>query len=133
MTTAASLIMLPLAMALDRPWETAPAVLNLSPTTWIALLTLGLVSNAGAYILYSRVLASAGATNLLLVTFLIPVAALLLGTLVLKEEVTVVAILGMLLIFAGLAVIDGRLLARISRRKPDPGSNSEPASLKQPD
>lgn len=129
MTTAASLIMLPLAMALDPPWDAAPAVLNLSPTTWVALLTLGLVSTAGAYILYFRVLASAGATNLLLVTFLIPVAALLLGTLVLKEDVTVVAMLGMLLIFAGLAVTDGRSFARISRRKSDPGSKFEPASL----
>jgi drug/metabolite transporter (DMT)-like permease len=44
------------------------------------------------------------------VTFLIPIAALLLGTLILGEEITLGALLGMVLIFAGLAVIDGRLL-----------------------
>ncbi len=110
MTTAAALILLPLAAVLDRPWTASP-----DTTTWAALLTLGLISTAGAYILYFRILASAGATNLLLVTFLIPVAALLLGSLVLKEQITATALLGMLLIFAGLAVIDGRLLQLVSR------------------
>jgi len=133
MTSAASLIMLPLAMALDQPWTATSAALSPSLSTWIALLTLGLVSTAGAYILYFRVLASAGATNLLLVTFLIPVAALVLGTSILGEEITAIALLGMLLIFAGLAVIDGRLLAQFSRRKSAAGSKSKPVSLKQSD
>jgi drug/metabolite transporter (DMT)-like permease len=112
MTAAASLIMLPFAMILDRPWTATPGA-----TTWGALLTLGLVNTAAAYILYFRILASAGATNLLLVTFLIPVAALLLGTLILGEEISATALIGMVFIFVGLAVIDGRLLARLRRSK----------------
>jgi hypothetical protein len=47
------------------------------------MLGLALLSTAVAYQIYFRILASAGATNLLLVTFLIPVSALLLGVLVL--------------------------------------------------
>lgn len=113
MTSAAALVLLPLAAAWERPWTASP-----DAATWTALLSLGLISTAVAYILYFRILASAGATNLLLVTFLIPIAALLLGTLILGEQITLTALGGMLLIFAGLAVIDGRLLRRQSR----PGS-----------
>ncbi|MGF1629609.1 MAG: DMT family transporter [Kiloniellaceae bacterium] len=117
MTLAASLVLLPLAAALERPWTATP-----DAATWASLLSLGLISTAVAYILYFRILASAGATNLLLVTFLIPIAALLLGTLVLGERIPFTAYAGMALIFAGLAVIDGRLLRRSSR----PGSTAKP-------
>lgn len=105
MTTAASLVLLPLAALFEQPWTARP-----DAATWAALLAIGLVSTAAAYILYFRILASAGATNLLLVTYLVPVSALLLGTMILGEEVSLGALLGMVLIFAGLAVIDGRLL-----------------------
>ena len=63
------------------------------------------------------ILASAGATNLLLVTFLIPVSALLLGILVLGEQPQWTAFAGMALIFAGLAAVDGRLPARLRRQR----------------
>ncbi|HEY9550177.1 MAG TPA: DMT family transporter, partial [Kiloniellaceae bacterium] len=110
MTTAAAVIMLPLAAVLDRPWTASP-----DAATWTALLALGLVSTAFAYILYFRVLASAGATNVILVTFLVPVTALLLGTLILGERISGLALAGMALIFTGLAVIDGRLLRLFER------------------
>lgn len=44
-----------------------------------------MLSTALAYVLYFRILARAGATNLLLVTFLLPVGAILLGTTALGE------------------------------------------------
>src|SRR3546814_13804973 len=65
-----------LAALLERPWTASP-----DAATWTALAALGLVSTAFAYILYFRILATAGATNVLLVTFLVPITALLLGTL----------------------------------------------------
>jgi drug/metabolite transporter (DMT)-like permease len=74
-----------------------------------AVIALALLSTALAYILYFRILATAGATNLLLVTFLIPVSAILLGTVFLAERLTVMQIAGMALIALGLAAIDGRL------------------------
>jgi hypothetical protein len=60
-------------------------------------------------VLYFRILAAAGATNLLLVTFLIPASAILLGALVLGEVLQPRHFLGMTLIAASLAAIDGRL------------------------
>jgi len=81
-----------------------------------ALAGTALLSTALAYILYFRILAAAGATNILLVTFLIPVSAILLGILVLDEVLLREHFIGMALIGVGLAAIDGRL-SRMIRRK----------------
>ncbi len=112
--TATTVMALPIALALDRPW-TGPAP---GAVTWAALAGLALLSTALAYVIYFRILAASGATNLLLVTFLIPVSALVLGTTVLGERLEPRQLAGMALIGAGLAAIDGRLLrrARASRR-----------------
>ncbi|HET6222376.1 MAG TPA: DMT family transporter [Dongiaceae bacterium] len=107
--TATTLMMLPVALALDRPW-----LLPLpGAVTWTALLGLALVCTALAYVLYFRILATAGATNLLLVTFLIPVSALFLGMTILGERLDPRDFAGMALIGLGLAAIDGRPLARV--------------------
>lgn len=109
MTAVASMMLLPPALVLERPWNASP-----DNATWVALATLALVSTAAAYIIYFRILATAGATNLLLVTFVIPIVAVLLGVLALDEAVTLSAIAGMLLIFIGLSVIDGRPLSALA-------------------
>ena len=102
--TGSSILILPLALLIDRPWDLPMP----SGGTWAALIGLALLSTALAYVIFFRILARAGATNLLLVTFLIPVSALLLGVAFLAERVTAHQLLGMLLIGLGLAVIDGR-------------------------
>lgn len=104
--TCASLMLLPISLAIDRPW-TLPTP---SAAALGAVLGIGLLSSAFAYILFYRILATAGATNLMLVTFLIPPSAILLGTFVLGETLEPKHFLGMALIGAGLAAIDGRLL-----------------------
>ncbi len=101
---ASSLILLPLVMVVDRPWTLPPPGL----ATIGALVGVAAISTALAYVLYFRILATAGATNLLLVTFLIPVSAILLGTLFLGEVLLPRHFAGMALIGAGLAAIDGR-------------------------
>ena len=70
-----------------------------------------------AYILFFRILQTSGATNVMLVTFLVPVSAIVLGTLVLGEVLLPKHLVGMALIGAGLAVIDGRLLSLFSGRR----------------
>ncbi len=106
--TAATALLLPVALAVDRPWT-----LGMPPLTVVAAVVgLAALSTAFAYVIFFRLLASAGATNLMLVTFLIPVSALLLGALVLGEPVVPRQLLGMALIGAGLVAIDGRLLRR---------------------
>ncbi len=104
--TASTALVLPLALIVDRIW-TLPMP---SATAWGALAGIALLCTAAAYILYFAILARAGATNLLLVTFLLPTSALLLGALVMDEAVTLRALAGMALIGLGLAAIDGRLL-----------------------
>ncbi|MEZ5857136.1 MAG: DMT family transporter [Hyphomicrobiaceae bacterium] len=106
--TATTCLMLPLVLAVDAPW-TLPAP---SATTSAALLGLGLLSTAVAYVLFFRILAIGGATNASLVTLLIPVSAILLGSLVLGERLAPRQFLGMALIAIGLLAIDGRLLKR---------------------
>jgi len=73
-------------------------------------------STALAYILFFRILAVAGATNLLLVTFLIPVTAIVLGAAFLGETLVLRHFVGMALIGIGLAAIDGRVFARRRRQ-----------------
>mgnify|MGYP001053222705 FL=1 len=111
--TASALVMLVLVLAS----EPMPAFLALSPVTWAAVLALAVVGTGLAYILYFSILASAGATNLSLVTLLIPVTAVILGAVVLGERLAVPQFAGMLLILLGLAVIDGRMLAAWRHRK----------------
>jgi len=115
--SASAVLLLPLVWLVDDPARlTAP-----SPATWGAVLGLAIVSTALAYVIYFRVLASAGATNLLLVTFLIPVSAVLLGTGFLGEVLEPRQVAGMALIGIGLAAIDGRpwaaVRALIDRRR----------------
>lgn len=117
--TASTLLLCPLVLLVDQPWALAmPEPAMLWAVTWEivgALLGLGLLSTAAAYVIYFRILASSGATNLLLVTFLIPVSAVLLGVLVLSERLTVAQLAGMGLISLGLAAIDGRILRWFER------------------
>jgi drug/metabolite transporter (DMT)-like permease len=109
--TASAVTMIPLAIVVDRPWMLPMPSLEI----WGAVLGLVLLSTALAYILYFRVLATAGATNVLLVTFLIPVSAILLSTTILGEQLETKHFTGMGIIGLGLAMIDGRPLAFLRR------------------
>jgi drug/metabolite transporter (DMT)-like permease len=83
-------------------------VIEASHAALWATVSLAVLSTALAYLIYFRIIARAGATNALLVTFLIPVSAILLGMLLLDETPDARQLLGMSAIFAGLAAIDGR-------------------------
>jgi drug/metabolite transporter (DMT)-like permease len=122
MMTTAALMALPIALVVDRPWT-----LHVGARTWGALLGLALLSTALGFVLYFRLLATAGATNVMLVTLLMPIVALLLGALILGEAVTATALAGMALIFAGLLAIDGRLLRGRRPAVTPPGSRSKAA------
>ena len=104
--TASTILMVPIAAIVDKPW-TLPIP---SAGAFAAMAGLAILSTAFAYILYFRVLASSGATNIMLVTFLVPVSAILLGVLILGEQIATHHIAGMALIGMGLGAIDGRFL-----------------------
>jgi drug/metabolite transporter (DMT)-like permease len=106
--TASALVMTPIALITDGP-------LNISEPSaggWASIAGLAVLSTAVAYVLYFKLLGSAGATNLLLVTLLVPVSAILLGSLFLNETLSAVHFFGMALIALGLSAIDGRLWRR---------------------
>ena len=108
--TCSALVMVVVGPLIDRPWQAdAP---SLGPV--MAVVGLALLSTVVGYVIYYRLLATAGATNLLLVNFLIPPSAILLGALLLNERLAMTDAFGMLLIALGLAAIDGRLLRRLS-------------------
>jgi drug/metabolite transporter (DMT)-like permease len=112
--TASTMLILPIMLIVDQPW----ALPAFPPATvWAALSGLALLSTAIAYVLYFRILSAAGATNLLLVTFLIPVTAILLGAAILGEHLLPRHFAGMALIGLSLAAIDGRLLSFLHTAK----------------
>lgn len=109
---ASSTMLLPVMLVVDRPWTLPlPSVAALG-----ALVALAAVSTAFAYVLFFRILSTAGATNIVLVTFLVPVSAILLGVAFLGERLRPEHLAGMALIGAGLAAIDGRLWRRLNPR-----------------
>ena len=109
---ATTVMMLPIVALFDSPWE-------LAPPSWpvvASVLALAIVSTALAYVIFFRILASAGAVNVALVTLLVPVSAILLGSLILDEELALRHYAGMALIGLGLLAIDGRLAGRLRRQ-----------------
>jgi drug/metabolite transporter (DMT)-like permease len=108
---ATTSMMLPIVSAVDNPWmlatPTLPAITS--------ILALAIVSTALAYAIFFRILASAGAVNVALVTLLVPVSAVFLGTTILGEDLALRHYAGMVLIGAGLLAIDGRILDKLRK------------------
>jgi drug/metabolite transporter (DMT)-like permease len=110
--TASTIILLPVVWWIDKPLQLA----NPSLQVWLSILALAIFSTAFAYILFFRILSSSGATNVVLVTFLAPVTASLLGWLMLDEQLQAKHFIGIACIGLGLAIIDGRLWSRLKRK-----------------
>ncbi|WP_108837739.1 DMT family transporter [Tateyamaria sp. Alg231-49] len=106
MLTGSTLIILPLAWIVDGPIN-----LDLAKPTLLAIGYYAFIATAGAYLLYYRVLALAGAGNLMLVTLLIPPVAIALGAWVRGEALGPNAFVGFALLALGLVILDRRLWA----------------------
>lgn len=107
--TAGALMMFPLSMIAEQPWSHALPPLP----AWGAIVALGVLCSAIAYVLYFRLIDSAGATNALLVPLLVPPIAILLGGLFLGELLAPQDFLGLGVIILGLVAIDGRFLSLV--------------------
>jgi drug/metabolite transporter (DMT)-like permease len=103
---ASAAMMTVVAGAVDRPWQLPMP----GATTWLAVVGLAGLSTALAYIVFFQILRRSGATNVMLVTLLIPVTAILLAYLVLGENISPHEIIGALVIGSALVLIDGRVL-----------------------
>lgn len=109
---SSTILLLPLVVFIDHPW-TLPVP---GPATWGAVAGISLLSTSLGFVLFFRILATAGATNLMLVSFLIPASAILLGFIFLGERLATNHLVGMGMIALGLVTIDGRLLNLVGRR-----------------
>lgn len=111
--TAATLILAPIVLLIEPPWTLAAP----SDEALAAVLALALLSTALAYVLFFAVIARSGATNVMLVTLMIPVSGVFLAWLFLGEAFRMDEAAGMVLIGLGLVVIDGRALAALRRQQ----------------
>ena len=106
---ASTILLAPAAALVDQPWHLPMPGLGI----WAALLGLALLSTALAYVIYFQLASSAGPANAMLVTYVIPATALIVGNFALGEPITLRALMGMGVILAGLALLDGRWLKRM--------------------
>ena len=104
---ASTLMMAVLVAVWDRPWTlTMPGA-----GTWASLIALAIFGTALAYLVFFRILVRAGASNVMLVTLLVPISAMVLGHVFLDEVIRGREIARALIIGAGLLFIDGRAVA----------------------
>jgi len=108
-----TLIMAVVVSLIDRPWTLAPPSQG---AVW-SLVALAVFGTAVAYIVFFKVLVRAGASNVMLVTLLIPVTALVLGNLFLGESIQLKEGVGAAIIGAGLLFIDGRVINRLTGKR----------------
>lgn len=109
--SAGALMMLPIAFVVDQPWTRPLPPLG----AWGAVVALALMCTAFGYVLYFKLIDSAGATNALLVTLLVPPVAIMVGAIFLSERLAPQDFSGLALIALGLAAIDGRLLKALAK------------------
>ncbi len=112
---SSSAMMLVLAGFVEQPWLLAAP----SFPVWAALIGFAVLSTALAYIVFFNILERSGASNVMLVTLLIPVTAILLGHFVLGEPVIQREIIGALVIASSLLIIDGRLPRALANLRRD--------------
>lgn len=115
-----TLIMAVVVAVVDQPWTLSPP----SQTTVYSLIALGIFGTALAYIVFFQILVRAGASNVMLVTLLIPITALILGNVFLNEPIQPKEIIGAIVIGVGLLFIDGRLIDKLMGRRALPGSGA---------
>lgn len=109
---AGAILLAPVAVQFGQSFGSLPS----SWEAWGSLVALSLVCSAFAYVIFFRLIERAGATNSLLVTLLVPPVAILVGSIVLGEQLALNQLFGLLLIAGGLAIIDGRLVTAVRAR-----------------
>jgi drug/metabolite transporter (DMT)-like permease len=104
-------VSLPVAAAIDRPWEhAAPPAAAL-----LAIVGMGVLGSALPSLCHFTVIQRAGATNASLVTLIMPLTPVTLGGIFLGERLSATDIAGALIIAAALIIIDGRVIAALRR------------------
>jgi drug/metabolite transporter (DMT)-like permease len=98
-----------------------------------SIVLLGVLSTGLAYVLYFRLIADLGATTASAVNYVVPIAAVLIGTVFLGEPVTWNVVVGGLIVLAGMAYAENRLTPRTASGTPDPGRRPPAPGATSPD
>lgn len=85
--------------------------------TWVALFVIGFALTSAAFILLFWLIPRVGGTTASTITFIAPVASVVLGVFVLAETLFSIQFVGMVVIFSGLLFVDGRFIKWVSGRK----------------
>ena len=109
--TCAALLLAPFGL-LQLPATTPPA------KVWLAVLALGALGSGIAYLLYFTIIASAGASRAILVTYLVPAFAVVYGVIFLDEVIAASSLVGLGLVFAGTALATGVVRGRTASLEP---------------
>jgi drug/metabolite transporter (DMT)-like permease len=92
----------------------------------LAVVTLGVLCTAAAYLIYFRLIANIGPTRALTVTFLLPVFGVLWGVVFLHEPLTWSTIVGFGIILLGTGLVTGLLRGHSARPADGPGLATQP-------
>lgn len=103
----ASLVMIPLSLAIDRPWTLAP-----TPRATLAVLALAVFSTAGGSLVFFRLLGTLGSLATTSNAYLRALVGVVLGAILLGEPVTPGIALGGALVLAGVPLVTGQLRRR---------------------
>ncbi len=98
--TCAAVMIVPLALVFEQPWNVRPTLEGI-----MAMLMLGIVSTGFGYILYFRLVRTMGAIGMSAQSYLRAPIGVLLAALLLAEPVTIAMLAGMVLVIAGVAAM----------------------------
>ena len=113
--TLATLYLLPLALIFEQPFSLPTP----SATAIGSLFMLAVFGTALAFVVYYRIIERASASYVSMVTYLVPIFGVVLGVLVLDEQLSWNAIVGCALILTGVMIVNGavdRSFARLRRQ-----------------
>ncbi|MEJ2124264.1 MAG: DMT family transporter [Alphaproteobacteria bacterium] len=116
----AAVLILPMALVFEQPFsQDMPSAAAIA-----SVVALALFSSALAYIVFFRILMRVGATNVVLVTLLVPVTAIFLGVTIIGETLLLRYFVGLAVIICGLLIVDGRIIDYFRRRNTPDASGS---------
>ena len=126
--TGAALILAPLAIA-----EGGPAkLLDAAPQTWLAIGQLSVLATVAAFVLLNEGLRRLGVARSAAFALMIPVFGMLQAVLVLGERVAGTAVIGAVIVLAGIWLVQGGRLPSIPRRASPPAHAPRPRTVTQP-
>jgi drug/metabolite transporter (DMT)-like permease len=99
-----SLFMIPISLAVDRPWTLAP-----SPRATLAALALALLSTAVGQLLFFRLLKTLGSLATTSNAYLRALISVLLGMILLDEPLTLGIVAGGVLVLIGVPLVTGQV------------------------